>query len=118
MEFVEKRWGGEVIFADEAEYAGKLLRFDKENAKFSMHYHMIKKETWYVLDGVFKLNLIDTKNASRRSFVMKPGDTWINLPGQPHQLECLSSHGTILEVSTHDDPEDNYRIEPGDSQCF
>jgi len=33
----------------------------------------------------------------------------------PHQLICLES-GTVVEVSTPDSVEDNYRIIPGDSQ--
>ena len=33
----------------------------------------------------------------------------------PHQLLCLEQ-GTIIEVSTPDSIEDNYRVEKGDSQ--
>jgi hypothetical protein len=33
----------------------------------------------------------------------------------PHQLHCLEE-GTIIEVSTPDSVEDNYRVRPGDSQ--
>jgi hypothetical protein len=32
-----------------------------------------------------------------------------------HQLHCITE-GTILEVSTPDSVEDNYRVMPGDSQ--
>ena len=34
----------------------------------------------------------------------------------PHQLQCITDSGSITEVSTADDPEDNYRIIKGDSQ--
>ena len=34
----------------------------------------------------------------------------------PHQVQCLTDRGSITEVSTADDPEDNYRVIPGDSQ--
>jgi hypothetical protein len=33
----------------------------------------------------------------------------------PHQLICIEE-GTIIEVSTPDSVEDNYRVLPGDSQ--
>jgi hypothetical protein len=33
----------------------------------------------------------------------------------PHRLTCLEQ-GTIIEVSTADSVEDNYRVLPGDSQ--
>jgi len=34
----------------------------------------------------------------------------------PHQLICIEA-GTVVEVSTYDDPDDNYRVIPGDSQA-
>jgi hypothetical protein len=33
----------------------------------------------------------------------------------PHQLICVEE-GTVVEVSTPDSVEDNYRVMPGDSQ--
>jgi hypothetical protein len=33
-----------------------------------------------------------------------------------HQLTSLEDDSIIFEVSTHDDPEDSYRVAPGDSQ--
>ena len=44
-----------------------------------------------------------------------PGDIWHNPPLHPHQLICTES-GTVVEVSTADSVEDNYRVLPGDSQ--
>jgi mannose-6-phosphate isomerase-like protein (cupin superfamily) len=111
---VEKGWGNETIFATNELYCGKILTFN-EKAKFSMHFHIDKDETWYVLDGIFRLIYIDTENASEKNIILKPGDTWRNKPLLPHQLECLSA-GRIIEVSTPDSVEDNYRIRPGDSQ--
>jgi len=43
------------------------------------------------------------------------GDTWHNPPLLPHQLICVEE-GTIIEVSTPDSVEDNYRVGKGDSQ--
>ena len=47
--------------------------------------------------------------------MLSPGETWRNEPLEPHQLICLEA-GTIIEVSTPDSVEDNYRVAPGDSQ--
>ena len=58
---VPKGWGHEVIFVNNELYCGKLLVF-KKGAKFSMHYHLIKDETWYVDEGEFIYRWIDTKN--------------------------------------------------------
>lgn len=111
---VPKGWGEEVIFDSNDLYCGKLLKFNK-SSKFSMHFHMKKTETWYVLSGSFLLNLIDTKNADISTLKLEPGMTIRLLPGVPHQLESLGE-GTILEVSTKDSVEDNYRVAKGDSQ--
>lgn len=112
--FVEKGWGHEHIFATTDLYCGKLLKFNK-NAKFSMHFHAKKDETWHVLTGKFTVRYIDTNNAKHYEQELSPGDTWHNPPMFPHQVICLEE-GTIIEVSTADSVEDNYRIEPGDSQ--
>jgi mannose-6-phosphate isomerase-like protein (cupin superfamily) len=111
---VEKGWGSELIWATNDKYCGKLLNFNS-GAKFSMHFHAEKDETWYVLSGVFHLRIIDTKKANTVIIKLVQGDTWHNPPMLPHQLECIEQ-GTIIEVSTPDSVEDNYRIAPGDSQ--
>lgn len=109
-----KGWGSELIWATNDQYCGKLLNFDIDS-KCSMHFHRYKDETWYVLSGKFLVKYIDTRDSAVYSHELLPGDVWHNPPLQPHQLHCLAS-GTIIEVSTPDSVEDNYRIAPGDSQ--
>ena len=111
---VKKGWGSETIFASNDLYCGKLLNFDR-GSKFSMHFHSQKDETWYVLSGKFTVKTIDTKNASVSQHELSPGDVWRNMPLQPHQVICKEA-GIIIEVSTPDSVEDNYRVLPGDSQ--
>ena len=111
---VEKGWGSEEIWASNDKYCGKLLKF-KTGSKFSMHFHAEKEETWYVLSGQFQVRYIDTKTADEYLEILEPGDTWHNSPLVPHQLICFEE-GTIIEVSTPDSVEDNYRVSPGDSQ--
>ena len=112
--FVEKGWGSEFIFATNDKYCGKLLKFNA-GAKFSMHFHAHKDETWLVLNGKFEVKYIQTKDASMRNAILNEGDVWRNEPLEPHQVICLEE-GTIIEVSTPDSVEDNYRVLPGDSQ--
>lgn len=111
---VEKGWGSEIIWATNDKYCGKLMNFN-QGARFSMHFHAEKDETWYVLSGKFSVNWIDTKNASTHFQILEEGDVWRNAPLLPHQLICIEA-GTIIEVSTPDSVEDNYRVLPGDSQ--
>ena len=112
--FVKKGWGSENIWTTNEKYCGKLLHFN-QHAEFSMHFHKEKDETWYVLEGEFKVLWIDTNDASIHEEHLTTGATWHNAPMVPHKLICLQK-GTIIEVSTADSVEDNYRILPGDSQ--
>jgi mannose-6-phosphate isomerase-like protein (cupin superfamily) len=90
------------------------MRF-KEGAKFSMHYHMIKDETWYVNKGLFIYRWIDTETAEIIEHKLIPGDVVRQRPGQPHQLEALID-GEVFEVSTQHFDSDSYRVWKGDSQ--
>jgi uncharacterized RmlC-like cupin family protein len=114
--FVKKGWGHELIWATNDKYCGKLMVFN-EGAKFSMHFHREKKESWYVLSGEFEVRWINTLNANIITNILREGDTWDNDPCEPHQLICIKA-GTIIEVSTPDSVEDNYRVQPGDSQVL
>jgi len=114
--YVKKGWGHELIWSTNEKYTGKLLVFERKGSKFSMHFHIQKDETWYVSQGSFLLRWIDTKTATTNKQVLNTGDTWRNLPNVPHQLEALEAGSTVIEVSTADSVEDNYRIFPGDSQ--
>lgn len=111
---VQKGWGSEFIFTTNDKYCGKFLNFH-EGAKFSMHFHAEKDESWYVLSGKFTVKYIDTSDAEVYEKELNQGDVWHNPPLLPHQLICIEA-GTIIEVSTSDSVEDNYRIVPGDSQ--
>ena len=112
--YIAKGWGGEVIWANEPEYCGKILKF-KAGAKFSMHFHKEKKESWYVLSGVINLHLLNMDNASITTCLLEPGSIWTNMPGEAHQIEAITD-SEVLEVSTKDSVKDNYRVFPGDSQ--
>jgi mannose-6-phosphate isomerase-like protein (cupin superfamily) len=111
---VPKGWGEEIIITNNELYCGKLMRF-KEGAKFSMHYHMIKDETWYVNKGLFIYRWIDTETAEIIEHKLIPGDVVRQRPGQPHQLEALID-GEVFEVSTQHFDSDSYRVWKGDSQ--
>lgn len=111
---VEKGWGSEFIFATTDQYCGKLLNF-KVGTQFSMHFHATKDESWYILSGRFLVSYIDTNDARTYDRYLEIGETWHNPPLLPHRITCIEE-GTIIEVSTPDSVEDNYRILPGDSQ--
>lgn len=111
---IPKGWGYEVIITNNELYCGKVLVFMK-GMKFSMHYHMIKDETWYVNSGEFVYRWIDTETAEVHEKVLTRGDVVRQEPGQPHQLEALT-YGEVFEVSTQHFDSDSYRVWKGDSQ--
>lgn len=113
-EIHEKAWGQELWIRNFEGYCGKILRFN-EGAKFSLHFHVLKEETWYIASGEFELIYINTDTAVACSRVLKIGDVIHLKPGVPHQLRAIQS-GDVFEVSTQHFPEDSYRIYPGDSQ--
>lgn len=111
---VEKGWGYEDIWCTNDQYCGKFMHFNT-GSKFSMHFHSVKDETWYIQSGKFIVRYIDTTDAIIHEAELNPGDTWHNAPLLPHQLICVEE-GTVIEVSTPDSVEDNYRVLPGDNQ--
>lgn len=112
--YVKKGWGSEDIWVSNDNYCGKFLNFTT-GGKFSMHFHAKKEETWYVMSGKFTVDYIDTTDASLHTVELSAGSVWHNPPLLPHRLTCIEQ-GCIVEVSTPDSVEDNYRIAKGDSQ--
>lgn len=113
-EIHEKAWGREIWIANNEEYCGKILEFFTD-AKFSMHFHNLKAESWYVLEGRFTLKYIDTNDASEHEIELNVGDAIDIHRFVPHQLIAHEA-GSIMEVSTEHYESDSYRVRRGDSQ--
>ena len=106
---VDKVWGHELWIYNDEEYCGKLLVFEETYKNFQ-YYHMIKKESWYVQQGKFKFDWIDTENGELNTDVLGIGDSVTIQRGQPHQLTSLVPNSIVFEVSTQHFDEDSYRI--------
>ena len=111
----KKAWGHELWIINDEKYCGKLLVF-KKNKEFSMHFHLLKDEAWYVSKGKFEFKYIDTESSEEYSIEVNEGDCIHLLPGQPHQMLALTEGATIFEVSTQHFDSDSYRVKPGASQ--
>lgn len=110
---VKKEWGEEHILVNNDQYCGKLLKFSHKGNMFSCHYHRIKTESWYVLQGSFVMYTIDLTNAKKIQIQLRQGDCVDIHPLVPHQLQCLEDNSIIIETSTHHIDADSYRILPG-----
>lgn len=104
---VEKTWGFEQIIHN-GDYCCKLLVYRRPIAS-SMHYHPKKHETFYIASGWFEVEI-----GNNRAEVMGPYQSIVIPPNTPHRVRCTIP-GTIVEASTHDDPEDVVRLIPSEA---
>jgi mannose-6-phosphate isomerase-like protein (cupin superfamily) len=111
---VTKGWGKEVIIVNNSQYCGKILEF-KAGSKFSMHFHALKHETFYVIKGIGIMHGIKTEDASEFKINLNPGII-ITIPQlSPHQI-FAETDMEIIEFSTNHKDSDSYRVYKGDSQ--
>ena len=107
---VEKLWGYELWIHNDSEYCGKLLVFTEKGNKFSMHYHLKKKESWYVQEGRFQFNWLNVEDGKLEGKTLEKGDSVLIERGLPHQLIALEDNSIVFEVSTQHFDEDSYRV--------
>ena len=94
-----KPWGKEIWFADQPEFAGKILHI-KKGYRYSLQYHERKKETQYLLKGSCRF-LVGPSEDELEEIILQPGDKLDILPGTIHRAEGITDV-EIVEVSTSD----------------
>jgi len=106
---VEKPWGREIWFADQAAYAGKILEV-KKGHRLSLQYHERKTETLHLLSGKVLLTLRSiAADETPSAALATPADQRPWLPGQTvhipvrtiHRFEALED-SVLIESSTPD----------------
>jgi len=105
---IEKPWGYEIIWAETADYVGKLIHINAGH-RLSKQYHVEKEETVYVIKGLL-YNCDENDNIQQ----LKPGQSFHVNPGQIHRFQAGEVDVDLIEVSTNhlDDVvrlEDDYR---------
>ena len=101
-----KGWGWEDWIVNNELYCGKILHF-KKRKRCSLHYHKIKDETFYIQKGEILLEV------GYKYKYMNKGDYFRITPGNAHRITAIKTTD-ILEISTHHEESDSYRIEKGD----
>jgi mannose-6-phosphate isomerase-like protein (cupin superfamily) len=95
---IEKPWGSEEIFAETADYVGKIL-FIRAGEALSLQYHEVKDETLRVLEG--QLELVFGKDVEHlESQVLDSGTVFHIPPGTLHRM-VATTDCRLLEVSTN-----------------
>src|SRR6185312_16328270 len=101
---VDKVWGFEQIICNTPLYCSKFLHV-KPGMQCSLHYHEIKDETFYVLDGQCDIRL------GRDTISLQAGQTVHVPPNTVHRFG--SKDGCVLvETSTHHSDADTVRLIP------
>jgi len=106
MKIINKVWGKEEIICNNELYAGKYLKLDK-GYMCSKHMHRIKDETFFVVKG--KVLLEVGNGCCPEKLTMVEGDNKRIKPKTYHRFSGLKN-SIILEISTHDDHDDSYRL--------
>ncbi len=108
-----KGWGREIWIANNELYCGKILEIRK-GKRCSLHYHVLKTETFYLRSGRLKLRIKERPESEViEEFEMLPGDCMDVRPGLVHQMEALED-SELYEFSTQHFESDSYRLVRGD----
>lgn len=104
---VEKLWGTERWLVNEPGlYCMKEMTL-LPGFQSSLHFHAVKDETFYVVDGTVML-LVD--GIMKR---LEVGDHYRVKAGTPHRFHCTGGvPATFIECSTFHDDEDVVRLMP------
>ncbi len=111
-------WGYQIRVVNNELYSGKFMIL--ENSKSgSMHYHKKKKETFIVLCGKVMIGYLipsdhyepeDDPHTCAITSEYGPGSKITMERKQAHLMWAKEYPAVILEIATHDDDSDTYRI--------
>jgi mannose-6-phosphate isomerase-like protein (cupin superfamily) len=109
---VDKTWGSESWYHNSDRLCMKELRI-ATGKSCSLHYHILKEEIFRVLVGKVQIELIDTKTGRKETKILRVGESVLVVPNTPHRLTAMDGDALMLEMSTHHEDSDSYRIVPG-----
>jgi mannose-6-phosphate isomerase-like protein (cupin superfamily) len=111
MKKVEKSWGWEYWFANNEKYCGKLLfvRQDEWSSKGKFHYHKIKDETFFIVEGGLILYYVEDDEF--KTIILGMNENFHIPPGMKHRFTAATSVGCrFAEASTTHRDDDSYRV--------
>ena len=94
---VEKPWGYELIWAETAEYVGKILHLNAGEA-LSLQYHEVKDETIHLLSGTMRFEAGPSVE-DLAVVELVEGQSFRVTPGTVHRMSAMTDCD-ILEAST------------------
>lgn len=112
MDLVEKSWGWEHWFVNTSRYCGKLLFVEKDkwSSKGAYHYHKMKDETFFVVEGELRLDYVTNENEFI-TVILKKYDSFRIDTLMKHRFTATSDEGCkFVEASTTHRDADSYRV--------
>jgi len=111
---VEKDWGYELWLVNNKDenYCGKIL-FIKKGESTSMHYHVDKHETFHVIAGVLRVDMLRDKNKPDLhpfTITCKEGESMEMKRERAHKLMAVEGDVTLIEISKFHRDEDSHRL--------
>jgi mannose-6-phosphate isomerase-like protein (cupin superfamily) len=106
QETKEKVWGKEFWIVNNENYCGKVLVLNQQH-RCSIHYHKLKKETFFVVSGKILLEC-----ALEKKLVLTPGMSVTIEQYQGHRFTGLAPISEIVEFSSQHFEHDSYREKP------
>lgn len=109
---VKKVWGRELWIINLPYYCGKMLEVHQGHHT-SMHFHGVKHETMFCVEGAFRIDFIDGQgNVVSRA--LRQGDSIVIPPMLPHSIHGIAEFNLMFEFSTEHRDEDSIRVgKPG-----
>ena len=111
--FVEKVWGSEQWLRNDDKYCMKILTLNP-GYQSSLHMHKVKVETFLVVSGAVKLEVIKgyrIGHDSREVKILRPMDHYTLTPYTPHRFTSIDGPAVIVEASTKHEDSDVFRLE-------
>ncbi len=110
---VEKAWGYEIWFANNELYCGKeiVCRDGIWSSEGKYHYHPIKDETFWVIDGELLLDIVGEDGVSRTKMLGPLSKSIRIKPGIKHRFRSVGGYCKFIEVSTTHREEDSIRVD-------
>jgi len=108
-------WGNEIEIHNGDGYCGRVLDI-LTGQKCSLHYHLNKKETFYVLSG--RINIDLSFDLHSETITLEEGDS-IDIPQFVMHRFVGLVNSQVLEISTEDLGEDDLvRVKQGSTQML
>lgn len=99
-------WGMEIIWADQADYKGKILVFEKEGFSTDMHMHKETDKSWFVNSGSVLVRYVDTNDGQTYEKSLNEGETFFVKALTPVMLQAKTAGASVSEVNNQKNVDD------------